>query len=80
VRDDGVFVKETFFDQDLKPVRVMSADKIAALGGRAYPVVLTMRQSNKANQWTRITTTKAAFDVSQPSYLFTKSNLQNPRD
>ncbi len=79
VRDDGIFVEETFFDQDMKPVRTMTTDKIAPLGGRDYPVVLTMRPTTKSGQWTRIDTTAGKFNVSLPDYLFTRSNLQNPR-
>jgi len=80
VRDDGIFVEEIFFDQDMKPVRKMTTDKIAPLGGRAYPVVLTMRPTNKPGQWTRINTTSGKFNIALPAYIFTQSNLQNPRD
>ncbi len=79
VRDDGVFLQETFFDQDMKPVRTMTTDKIGSIGGRTYPLVLTMTPTDKPNQWTRLETTSAKFDVSLPGYLFTVSNLQNPR-
>lgn len=79
VRDDGIFVQETFFDQDMKPVRTMTTDRIGRIGGRTYPLVLTMRPANKSGHWTRITTTAAKFNLSLPSYIFTRSNLQNPR-
>ena len=79
VRDDGIFLEETFFDQDMKPVRTMTTDKIAPLGGRDYPVVLTMKPMAKSGQWTRIETTAGKFDISLPDYIFTRSNLQNPR-
>ena len=79
VRDDGIFLEETFFDQDLKPVRTMTTDKIAPLGGRDYPVVLTMKPMAKSGQWTRIETMAGKFDLSLPDYIFTRSNLQNPR-
>ena len=57
----------------------MTADKIALLAGRAYPVVMTMHPLDEPNQWTRIETDDGRFDVSVPSYVFTLSNLQNPR-
>ena len=79
VRDDGIFLEETFFDQDMKPVRKMTTDKIGKLGGRDYPVVLTMKPMTKSGQWTRIDTTAGKFDLSLPDYIFTRSNLQNPR-
>ncbi len=79
VRDDGIFLQQTFFDQDMKVVRTMTVDKIGTIGGRLYPLVITMTPADKSNQWTRITTTEAQFDISLPSYTFTTSNLQNPR-
>jgi outer membrane lipoprotein-sorting protein len=80
VRDDGIFLAVTYFDQDMKPVRTMTTDKIGSIGGRTYPLVLTMRPADKSGQWTRIETTAAKFNVSLPAYVFTRSNLQNPRD
>jgi outer membrane lipoprotein-sorting protein len=80
VRDDGVMVAETFYDQDMKPVRSMTTDVIATLGGRPYPKVMTMRPSDDPGKWTRIETLSGEFDSSIPGYLFTLSNLQNPRN
>ncbi len=79
-RDDGVMMAETFFDQDMKPVRVMTTDKVGRIGGREYPVVMTMRPVGEPGKWTRIETRSGSFDVTVPSYVFTLSNLQNPRD
>src|SRR5580658_1294703 len=56
IRDDSVFVEQTFYDQDMKPARQMTADKIGLLAGRAYPVVMTMHPLDEPNQWTRIET------------------------
>ena len=79
VRSDGVLVKVEYFDQVGKRVRVMTADKIGVIGGRVYPKVLTMKTDAKPGQYTRITTKSAEFNISIPSYIFTQSNLQNPR-
>ena len=79
VRDDYVVVGETFYDQDGKPARRMTADKVATLAGRPYPVSMTMRPLDQPGQWTRIETSNAQFNVATPAYLFTLSNLQNPR-
>jgi outer membrane lipoprotein-sorting protein len=80
VRDDGVLYSIEYFDQLGERVRTMSADKIANIDGRPYPVEMTMRVDEKPNEFTRVTTVTAEFDISIPNYLFTKSNLQNPRD
>ena len=79
IRDDYVVTDETFFDQDMQPARRMVADKIAVLGGRPYPVTMTMHPLDMPGQWTRIDTSDGRFNVSVPDYLFTLSNLQNPR-
>jgi outer membrane lipoprotein-sorting protein len=80
LRDDDVVAAETFFDQDMKPARKMVTEKIGALAGRQYPLVMTMYPQDMQGQWTRIETTRAAFDTAVPDYLFTLSNLQNPRE
>jgi outer membrane lipoprotein-sorting protein len=80
VRDDGVLAAETYFDQDMKAVRGMVTDRIGTVGGRQYPQVMTMRPADAPDQWTRIETRSGQFDLSVPEYLFTLSNLRNPRD
>ncbi|MFT4716909.1 MAG: outer membrane lipoprotein-sorting protein [Paracoccaceae bacterium] len=79
VRSDGVLTKVEYFDQLGQRVRVMSADKIGMLSGRPYPVVMTMKTDAKPGQFTRVTTKSASFNQPIPPYIFTKSNLQNPR-
>ena len=80
IRTDGVLMEVEYYDQVGKRVRVMTTDRVGSIGGRPYPVVMTMRTDAKPGQVTRITTESAEFDIPIPAYLFTKSNLQNPRD
>jgi len=80
IRDDGILMQVTYYDQDMKPVRTMTTDKVRKLGGRNYPAVITMRAAGTSAKWTRIETKSASFDLTLPGYLFTKSNLSNPRD
>ncbi|HLI66365.1 MAG TPA: outer membrane lipoprotein-sorting protein [Caulobacteraceae bacterium] len=79
IRDDSVILEETFFDQDMRPARRMTADKVGVIAGRPYPVSLTMQPLDKPGQWTRVETQAGRFDAGAPAYLFTLSNLQNPR-
>ena len=79
IRDDMVITQETYFDQDMKPARRMDTDRIGQLGGRPYPVVMTMRPLDQPGQWTRIETTAGRFNLAVPAWRFTLSNLQNPR-
>lgn len=80
VRSDGVLYQVEYFDQQGNRVRVMKADRIANLGGRPYPVVMTMSRDDKPGEYTRVTTKSAEFGIAIPSWLFTRSNLQNPRN
>jgi len=79
VRSDGVLTKVEYYDQLGARVRVMTADKIGVLSGRPYPIVMTMKTDAKPGQYTRVSTKSAEFNISIPSHIFTKSNLQNPR-
>ncbi|MYF88685.1 MAG: outer membrane lipoprotein-sorting protein [Boseongicola sp. SB0676_bin_33] len=80
IRTDGVLMEVEYYDQVGKRVRVMTTDRVERIGGRPYPVVMTMRTDAKPGQFTRIATESAEFDIPIPAYLFTKSNLQNPRN
>jgi len=55
------------------------ADRVSNLDGRPYPTELTMSSVDTPGQYTKIKTLSAEFDVDLPDYLFTRSNLQNPR-
>jgi len=79
VRDDYVLMGETFFDQDGKPARRMVTGKVGLIGGRPYPVAMTMSPLDQPGQWTRVDTGEARFNAAEPAWLFTLSNLQNPR-
>jgi len=79
IRDDHVLLSETWFDQEMKPVRRLETLQVAPLDGRAYPVKMRMKVLDKPDQWTEITTESGRFDLDLPAYLFTLSNLRNPR-
>jgi hypothetical protein len=57
----------------------MTAEKIEKLGGRIYATVARMSNLEKDDHWTEIVYDDARFDVELPDYLFSLSNLQNPR-
>jgi hypothetical protein len=58
----------------------MQTEKVGPLGGRPYPLVMTMHPIDSPGQWTRIETLEGRFDRQLPVYLFTLSNLQYPRE
>ena len=79
IRDDGVLLAEDYYDQDMQLVKAMQTRKVAPLGGRPYPVVMTMQKARQKNEWTRIQFKQGHFNLKLPNSLFTKSNLRNPR-
>ena len=79
IRDDNVLLEREYYDQAGTLVRRLQTDKIRPLGGRPYPVELRMIDMEKEGHWTTLITEQAHFEVDIPSYLFTLSNLRNPR-
>lgn len=79
MRDDHVLLAETWFDQAMHPVRALKTLRIAPIGGRPYPVQMRMSVLDKPGHWTEITTLRGRFNLKLPPYLFTLSNLRNPR-
>jgi len=79
VRDDYILISERFYDQDMKLVKQMETTKIGPLGGRNFPLVMRMTSLEKTEQWTELTNNVGLFDIALPDYLFTLSNLRNPR-
>jgi outer membrane lipoprotein-sorting protein len=80
LRDDDVMVEQTYYDQDGKPARHMTADRVGDIAGRSYPLVMTMHPLDAPGSWTRIETIAASFNIAVPDSLFTLSSLQNPRE
>lgn len=79
IRDDGVLLGEDYYDQDMQLVKFMQTRKVATLGGRPYPVLMSMQKTSKPDAWTSIHFLQGHFNVAIPDAVFTKSNLRNPR-
>jgi hypothetical protein len=79
IRDDFVLLEEAFFDQDMELVKRLETKTIGPLGGRPYPVVMRMTDLTEDGHWTELHYSEGIFDLELPDYLFTLSNLSNPR-
>jgi outer membrane lipoprotein-sorting protein len=77
VRDDHLLLEEVFYDQDLKPVKKLTATAIGPLGGRTYVTGMRMEDSEKPDHWTDITYQSGTFGLDLPAGLFTVGNLRN---
>jgi hypothetical protein len=79
IRDDYVLLQESFFDQDMQLVKRLDTTKIGPLGGRPYSVEMRMTDVTEDDHWTLLRYDEGVFDLSLPDYLFTLSNLRDPR-
>ena len=79
ILQDLIFLSQTFFDEDLKPVKIMTASQIQMLGGKIFPRVWKMRKVDQADQYTELVYRELAFPESLPPNILTVSNLKNPR-
>jgi len=78
IREDLVFLKEEFYDEDLQPVKVMTGTQIEMLSGRLFPRIWKMRKSDREDEYTMLEYKELEFKESLPADLFTLSSLRNP--
>ena len=76
IREDQIWLSEEFFDEDLKPVKIMTAMEIQMLGGKLFPKVWRMREVDEQNRYTQLSYESLEFKISLPDQLFTLSNLK----
>jgi outer membrane lipoprotein-sorting protein len=80
VRDDNVLLERAYYDQQNTLVKRMVSERVAPLDGRPYPYELRMIDVEERDRWTLVETKGGRFDIGPPDYVFTLSNLRNPRD
>jgi outer membrane lipoprotein-sorting protein len=79
IREDQIWLSEEFFDEDLKPVKIMTAMEIQMLGGKLFPKVWRMRNVDEENRYTQLSYESLEFKSSLPDRLFTLSSLKQLR-
>jgi hypothetical protein len=79
IREDHIFLSEAFFDEDLKPVKRMTAHEIQMLGGKLFPKVWVMQKSGEPDRFTKLTYEALEFRDRLADELFTLSNLKKPK-
>jgi outer membrane lipoprotein-sorting protein len=80
IRDDHIELQHQFLDQDMQVVKALETLDIQPMGGRLYAVQQRMNMLEKAGHWTEVRVETLDFDREIPEYLFTLSNLRNPRE
>jgi hypothetical protein len=68
-------LKETYFDEEGKPVRSLELSQWKTIGGRTLPTVMTMRPLDGSNEFTRVTWKELSFDVKLDPSFFSVRNL-----
>ena len=79
IREDQIWLSEAFFDEDLQPVKIMTALEIQMLGGKLFPRVWRMRNVDEQDRYTQLTYLSLEFKPSLPDRLFTLSSLKQRR-
>ncbi len=78
IRQDFILLKEVYYDEDNKPVKVLSTSDICMMGNRLFPRVWKMQKSGLKNEYTILVYKKLKFVNNLPKRIFTLSNLKNP--
>lgn len=79
IREDHIFLRQEFYDEDLKPVKAMNAFQIQELGGKLFPRVWRMQKADAKDEYTVLEYNELTFDQDLPDRLFTLSSLKTPR-
>jgi len=79
IRDDYVELEHQFLDQDMKLVKGLKTLEIREMSGRMFAVQQRMASTEKKEEWTEISVEVLDFERKIPEYIFTLSNLRNPR-
>ena len=73
---DQMPLKDTYFDEDKKPVREMTMTDFKTVGGRTLPSVMVMKPLDGSGEYTRVTWKELRFDVKLDPGFFSVHNLQ----
>ena len=77
VRADSVLLSQTFYDQDMQPLKRMETLRIGELGGRVMPVLMRMSKLDEPDHYTEIEYLVAEFDLPLEDRMFTTFTLQS---
>ena len=77
--DDIVLLEQTFFDQDMQPLKRMTGHDIKDLGdNRIVAMRMRMHSLEEKDHWTELVYDRLEFNVELKDRLFTQFSLKNP--
>ena len=77
VRDDHVLLSQTFYDQDLKPLKRMETLEIREMDGRMVATRMRMSKLDEDGHYTEMEFVDVDFDLPLEDRLFTTFTLQS---
>ena len=80
IRDDHVLLSQQYYDQDGVLVKELKTLDIGTMDGRTIAVRQRMTKVDSEDEWTEFRIDSVKFNIQIPPNLFTRSNLQNPRE
>ena len=79
IREDHIIISQEFFDEDLGPVKIMTASHIKPMGGRLFPTIWRMKKTDAGDEYTELQYLALEFKETLPERIFTQANLKKPR-
>jgi len=80
IRDDDVLLSQEFYDQEGVLVKALKSLDIDEMGGRTVATRQRMGKVDAEDEWTEFRIETIEFGVEISDNVFTRSNLQNPRE
>jgi outer membrane lipoprotein-sorting protein len=80
IRDDDVLISQEYYDQEGVLVKTLHSLDIGVMGGRPLAIRQRMAKEDAEDEWTEFRIDEVEFDVEISANVFTRSNLQNPRE
>jgi outer membrane lipoprotein-sorting protein len=80
IRDDDVLLSQEYYDQEGALVKALRSLEIGEMGGRTIAIRQRMAKVEADDEWTEFRIDSVDFDVEISDNVFTRSNLQNPRE
>ena len=80
IREDGIIIEQSFHDEDMEPVKILTTQDITDIGGREFPRLWTMRSvdAESDEDYTLLEYESLRFDVKLKDSMFTLNALKTP--
>ncbi|GAB6093961.1 hypothetical protein JCM14469_02130 [Desulfatiferula olefinivorans] len=77
IRDDDILLEQIFYDEDKKPVKIMTASDIRMTDGRLFPMRWLMKKVEADDEYTLLNYRELSFSLDPDPGLFQLSGLKN---